>query len=307
MQSDASKLFVSPFGLAPKLDDDEEQDAGFEADAGFESEISGENDGEVPGDKASVLRPVMADSHQKGSARWSGSSGSELLPSAVPTQEAEGRPGAPETMQDAEVSKAVARMQPRAIMGKVGTARAASFTVGELMLRKNQRKPTGPQASDGNCATPEDNPACDGKSPAKVEKQKEVEGWNILSRRFHVTCALNSLSSDLKNFGAQPQERAVERQRTKDESSDHNCCILRPDGQWYMRYQVLSIILLVYCAFVIPVRVSFDFELSLAARCSSLPFGALETLTTASSFLEPYAKQAVTIVGAYDQGLRDSD
>eukprot|EP01051_Picozoa_sp_SAG22_P002791 SAG22_NODE_128_length_18787_cov_19.577108_11_plen_761_part_00 len=129
--------------------------------------------------------------------------------------------------------------------------RAASFTVGDIMMRK---KVTIVEEHK-NGATSETN------TSAGLQKPKE-DGWNVLSRRFHVACALNSLSTDLKTFGARPQERAIERQSLETDINVRRRCVLRPDKKWHIRYAVINIVLLTYSAFSVPIRVGFDFELS---------------------------------------------
>ena len=146
------------------------------------------------------------------------------------------------TSLQSELSRSTAKSQ----------IRAASFTVGDLMVRKKSAAVDAKRENVVGAKESESGP---------VDK----DGWNILSRRFHVTCALNSLSTDLKTFGARPQERAMERETLENETTattTRRRCMLRPDKQWYMKYVALNAALLTYCAFSIPIRVSFDFELS---------------------------------------------
>eukprot|EP01050_Picozoa_sp_SAG11_P005303 SAG11_NODE_367_length_10114_cov_16.930904_7_plen_270_part_00 len=94
---------------------------------------------------------------------------------------------------------------------KCAPVTAASFTVGDRMIRSKKIRPAN-GSTDANANT---NTKANVKIKSKSETMAEVgdpvapqkeEGWNLLSRQFHVTCALNSLSTDLKTFGAVRQQ-----------------------------------------------------------------------------------------------------
>eukprot|EP01048_Picozoa_sp_COSAG05_P016047 COSAG05_NODE_2016_length_3693_cov_2.028659_1_plen_1040_part_00 len=155
------------------------------------------------------------------------------------------------TERDDEMIRRVEACLPGSAPPKSPSVTPSASTVGERMM-KNSRKSKGqvnPKADD--TAQTEDN----------SESSGGKDGWGVLSRRFAVSSALSSLNNELKTFGAKPQEAAIEREKVQMIRPRQRCMIM-PGSSIYVKYSWLNMVLLLYCAFSIPVRVSFDFQLS---------------------------------------------
>eukprot|EP01048_Picozoa_sp_COSAG05_P009401 COSAG05_NODE_769_length_7449_cov_7.225034_1_plen_928_part_00 len=153
---------------------------------------------------------------------------------------------------DDEMIRRVEAFIPGSAPPNSPSAAPLASTVGERMIKKNSK----PKA----VLTPDTGPppaAAGGKSASSGGK----DGWGVLSRRFAVSSALSSLNNELKIFGAKPQEAAIEREKVQMVRPYQRCMIV-PGSPLYVKYSWLNMMLLLYCAFSIPVRVSFDFQLS---------------------------------------------
>jgi hypothetical protein len=158
--------------------------------------------------------------------------------------------------EDEVIRKAEALLPGTAVPKSPPTRTTRASTVGERMLMSSKRR----DASSAK-GTPKQAAEGGNREPSASEGSGSKDGWGLLSKRFAVSSALSSLNNELKTFGAKPQEAAIDRERTQSKGLVHPCMIV-PGSPLHVRYSWANMILLLYCAFSIPIRVSFDFQLS---------------------------------------------
>lgn len=158
----------------------------------------------------------------------------------------DGSQPASDPMYEKEIRRAEAHLP--GLMSCETTCRSETISIGEKMTKLAHKQ----QAVDKTVEVSQSETARVGGSSGK-------SGWGVISRNFAVSSALSSLNRDLKTFGTRPHEAVIDRERV--EAVRATRFMITPGTVFHRRYSWLNVVLLIYCAFTIPVRVSFDFEL----------------------------------------------
>jgi len=261
-----ASLFVSPFGISGVgigEDPDAPPAVAWEAASGDVDEASfGKTADQIDGALASSGHPTPRGDMLGQMVGAGGGAGREVTfrrtqshlalsaedGRAAPLEEA-GSPSGSDPMYEKEIRRAEAHLP--GVAGCEATCRTETISIGEKMTKtkatKKQREAPGAIAGAGAAL------------PDLVAGTSGKDGWGVLSRNFAVSSALSSLNRDLKTFGTKPQEAAIDRERA--EAVRIHRFLMVPGSVFHRRYSWLNIVLLLYCAATIPVRVSFDFEL----------------------------------------------
>ena len=255
----ASALFISPFGLGGVTQ--AQHLTGFEADCSDDDEGAREPPASAPppgpaGPPAAGSPPRMLGAFASATAATEVKMKRTQSCLALQTEGglSPDSPDEPCPVYEKEIRRAEAHL-PGMSAPNSRRIKQNSSTVGEKICkakaqRDAKRRSGGDAGSEGAGET----------GPARLEAGGK-DGWGVLSRNFAVSSALSSLNKDLKTFGTKPQEAAIDRERAEMEETARRC-MMTPGGTSHIRYSWLNVVLLVWCAFSIPVRVSFDFHLS---------------------------------------------